>query len=76
MNFKLNAWNPNIRLTRIVDANGNPVGRLLKQTGFDKETIHYLYDNGSNLPTRRVDGDRTTHFEYAPMGRLIQRKAG
>nr|WP_232248973.1 hypothetical protein [Pseudomonas putida] len=52
------------------------VGRLLKETGFDKETTHYLYDNGSNLPTRRVDGDRTTHFEYDPMGRLTQRKAG
>ncbi|UVL59531.1 DUF6531 domain-containing protein [Pseudomonas sp. B21-032] len=54
----------------------DPVGRLLKETGFDQQTTHYLYDNGSNQPTRRLDGDRVTCFEYDPLGRLLMRQAG
>uniref|UniRef100_UPI0030DAB121 hypothetical protein n=1 Tax=Pseudomonas sp. RL_5y_Pfl2_73 TaxID=3088713 RepID=UPI0030DAB121 len=51
-------------------------GRLLKETGFDQQTTHYLYDHGSNQPTRRLDDDRVTTFEYDPLGRLIARHAG
>ena len=54
----------------------DPVGRLLKETGFDKQATDYLYDNGSDLPTRRLDGDRITHFDYDPMGRLVESNAG
>ncbi|MFJ4458454.1 hypothetical protein ACIP1G_31905, partial [Pseudomonas sp. NPDC089392] len=54
----------------------DPTGRLLKETGFNKEATHCLYDNNSNQPTRRVDGDRTTHFEYDAMGRLVKSLAG
>ncbi|ATP50052.1 Rhs family protein [Pseudomonas putida] len=54
----------------------DPVGRLIKETGFDKQVTDYLYDNSSDLPTRRLDGDRITQFEYDPMGRLVESNAG
>ena len=54
----------------------DPAGRLVKETGFDQQTTHYLYDHGSNQPTRRLDGDRVNEFEYDPLGRLIARHAG
>ena len=46
------------------------------ETGFDKQVTDYLDDNSSDLPTRRLDGDRITQFEYDPMGRLVESNAG
>jgi RHS repeat-associated protein len=54
----------------------DPVGRLLSETGFDKQVTDYLYDHSSDLPTRRIDGDRITAFDYDPMGRLVESNAG
>ncbi|MBC3259139.1 hypothetical protein HU733_26985, partial [Pseudomonas paralactis] len=51
-------------------------GRLRQETGFEKQITDYLYDHGSNQPTRRIDGDRVTTFEYDVLGRLIARNAG
>ncbi|AEJ13753.1 YD repeat protein [Pseudomonas putida S16] len=54
----------------------DPAGRLIMETGFDKQVTDYLYDQSSNQPTRRIDGDRITRFEYDAMGRLVKSHAG
>ncbi|MFJ4456722.1 hypothetical protein ACIP1G_22905 [Pseudomonas sp. NPDC089392] len=76
-------WDKLGQLERLCNENNSeasfkydPAGRLLKETGFDKQTTHYLYDNSSNQPTRRLDGDRITRFEYDAMGRLVKSLAG
>ncbi|WP_085623233.1 MULTISPECIES: RHS repeat-associated core domain-containing protein [unclassified Pseudomonas] len=76
-------WNKLGQLVRLRNENNaeatfkyDAVGRLTRETGFDRETTDWLYDNDSQLPTRRIDGDRITHFEYDPMGRLLESNAG
>ncbi|MQT72364.1 hypothetical protein GHO43_30845, partial [Pseudomonas sp. FSL R10-0071] len=37
--------------------------------------IHYQYENGSQQPTHRSDGDRVWRYDYDPLGRLSARHA-
>ncbi|KMN13393.1 RHS repeat-associated core domain-containing protein, partial [Pseudomonas weihenstephanensis] len=53
----------------------DPIGRLLKETGFDGRSTLYEYDSSTGRLASTVDGQRTTHVEFDPTGRLIERTA-
>ena len=53
----------------------DPIGRLLKETGFDGRSTLYEYDASTGRLASTVNGQRTTHVEFDPTGRLIERTA-
>ena len=53
----------------------DPVGRLLKETGFDGRSTQYEYDESTGRLASTRDGQRVTEVQFDPMGQLIKRSA-
>lgn len=75
-------WDTLGRLSALENENGSvyrfrydPVGRLLQEQGFDGKSTEYRYDEASGVLAQTVDAGVTTHLEFDPMGRLVQRRA-
>lgn len=75
-------WDLLGRLSELHNENGSrydfrydPVGRLLEEVGFDRKTTSYIYDDSTGVLKEVVDGGQTTHLQFDPIGRLIERSA-
>ncbi len=77
-------WDLLGRLTELRNENGSrynfsydPAGRLLEETGFDRQRGQYLYEESTGALVQVVEAQaHTTGFRFDPMGRLVERNAG
>ncbi|BEP61104.1 hypothetical protein GmRootV213_16580 [Variovorax sp. V213] len=76
-------WDLLGRLTELQNENGSrysfsydPVGRLLQETGFDRKTTSYRYEEGTGRLVAVEEGARAMQLRSDAMGRLVERTAG